>query len=95
MKALRFTPAAIRDLEEIWDYTAANWDEVQAERYIEALEAACRRLSGGTANGRSASTRIPCMKYPCGSHFIYYQEDTISVTVVRVLHRRMDTERHI
>lgn len=95
MKALRFTPAAIGDFEEIWDYTSANWDEVQAERYIETLEAACRSLAGGTAIGRSASTRIPCMKYPCGSHFIYYQEDTTTVTVIRVLHGRMDPERHI
>lgn len=34
---LRLTPCASLDLEEIWLYSAQNWSEAQADRYIDKL----------------------------------------------------------
>ena len=41
----RLSPAARRDLEEIWLYSAEKWSVDQAERYTDALEEAFDRLS--------------------------------------------------
>ena len=34
MTAYRLTPAAQRDLSEIWDFTRDRWGDDQAEKYI-------------------------------------------------------------
>ena len=38
------TPAAKADLREIWLYTAEQWGEQQADRYLQELEECCERL---------------------------------------------------
>jgi toxin ParE1/3/4 len=35
------TRAAVRDLDQIWDYTAETWSVKQAESYAGDLKAAC------------------------------------------------------
>ena len=40
MAELRLSPAAERDLEGIWRYTAERWGVAQAEHYIDLLYAA-------------------------------------------------------
>lgn len=42
MKAFVLSPAAERDLDDIWDYTVTRWGEVQAERYILSIEVPLR-----------------------------------------------------
>ena len=37
MAEYRLSPAAERDLEEIWKYTRKEWGLEQAERYIDLL----------------------------------------------------------
>jgi len=37
MADFRVTPAALRDLEEIWLYTRRKWNAGQADRYIDDL----------------------------------------------------------
>jgi plasmid stabilization system protein ParE len=43
---------ARRDLVDIGEYTAARWNDAQAERYLSALYATCQRLADGLAVGR-------------------------------------------
>ncbi|MEO8713847.1 MAG: type II toxin-antitoxin system RelE/ParE family toxin [Acetobacteraceae bacterium] len=44
--------AAQADLSEIWDYSARNWGEEQADRYILAIRDACAALADGSRPGR-------------------------------------------
>jgi toxin ParE1/3/4 len=34
-------------------------------------------------------------KYPVGSHILFYRVTKAAIVVVRILHQRMDVERHI
>jgi len=42
-----FSPAAIADLEGIWDYTAEQWGLDQADLYIDSIRDACIGLANG------------------------------------------------
>jgi toxin ParE1/3/4 len=86
------SPAAIRDIDEIWDYTADTWNERQANAYVSKIRDACHSLADGRSQGRSIGTVRPgYWKLPVGSHFLVYRLVQGNVIdVVRVLHNRMD-----
>jgi toxin ParE1/3/4 len=92
----RLSPAADRDLEEIWLYTARQWSVEQAERYQDQLAAAFVGLTAGTKKGRSvAVSRKDYLKYAVASHVIYFREARSEIIIIRVLHGHMDAKRHL
>lgn len=95
MKRLVFSPAAVADLDHIWDYTAEKWSVEQADNYVEDIWTACRALADGLKTGRPVEVRAGYRKYRTGSHLVFYREDSRRLEVVRILHSRMDTERHL
>lgn len=90
------SPAARADLEEIWDYTCQRWDDDQAEEYVREIQRAIERVVDNPMIGRACDELRPgCRKHAVGSHTLYYRivgGDVINV--VRVLHQRMDVDRH-
>lgn len=90
------SPAAQADLEQIWDYTDAQWGVDQAEEYLRELQYAIERLAANPRIGRTCDEIRPgYRKLSVGAHTLFYRvtaEDIVDV--VRVLHQRMDTERH-
>jgi plasmid stabilization system protein ParE len=44
MAECRLSPRAQRDLDEVFDYTVAQWGLLQALRYTDLIEAACAGL---------------------------------------------------
>lgn len=42
-----YSPAAIADIDSIWDYTAENWGVEQADRYADDIRDACDELAVG------------------------------------------------
>ena len=96
MTDLIFSPAARNDIEGIYDYTAQNWGVAQAEHYVGALRDTCHGLAAGNQRGRDIGhVRAGYRKKASGSHFIFYQELSSGIEIVRVLHQRMDFERHL
>ena len=51
----RLTPAAQRDLSEIWDFTETRWDGHQAEKYITEVWAAIERIAADPTAGARAT----------------------------------------
>lgn len=95
MTTYRLTPAAQRDLSDIWDYTEEHWDARQAETYTGELRAAIERVAEQPERGSPCDdVRINYRRYPVGSHLIFYIETELGINVVRVLHQRMDPTRH-
>ncbi|MBC3374535.1 type II toxin-antitoxin system RelE/ParE family toxin [Pseudomonas sp. SWRI92] len=45
MAEYRLAPAAERDLEKIWTYTAQHWGVGQANRYIDIISTAFHELT--------------------------------------------------
>jgi toxin ParE1/3/4 len=91
------TPRARRDLSEIWDYSAVQWGTAQADRYIRLIASACDALATGRATGRSAEAiRAGYFRQIVGSHVLFYRaRKRGGIEVVRILHQRMDLERHL
>ncbi|WP_145751213.1 type II toxin-antitoxin system RelE/ParE family toxin [Nitrospirillum amazonense] len=92
----RLRPAAVRDLEAIWDYTESRWGVGQAETYLRQLWHHLRMLAAQPDLGRSCDEVRPgYYKYPAGSHLLFYRTTAAGIEVVRVLHERMDVKRHL
>ena len=91
------SPAARADLEQIWDYTCQRWDHDQAEEYVREIQRAIERVVDNPMIGRSCDEVRPgYRKHTVGSHTLYYRIASVDVIdVVRILHQRMDVDRHL
>ncbi|WP_395065465.1 type II toxin-antitoxin system RelE/ParE family toxin [Paraburkholderia silvatlantica] len=91
MRAYVLSPAAERDLDDIWDYTVAKWGEAQAERYILNIESTVAGLVDGTQPSLSAEdVRKGYRKALVGMHVVFFRESTAVIDVIRILHQQMD-----
>lgn len=94
MKDLAFSPAALADMDGIWDYSALHWGPDQADAYVDDIVAACHELASGQKTGRPA-IRQGYLKYLIGAHMLYFQDRGDRLEVIRILHGRQDVERHL
>ena len=83
-------------MEAIWLYTLEEWGLEQANRYTDELTAAFARLA------TSPQLATPCdhirkgyRRSRVGRHAIYFGIADYGIAVIRVLHGRMDTPRHL
>lgn len=96
MAEFRLTPAAERDLENIWGYTRQQWGINQADRYAESLEQAFADLAQAPKIAMSCDHIL--RGYRCQRverHKIYFLVTAYGISIVRVLHDRMDAARHL
>jgi toxin ParE1/3/4 len=90
------SPRAQADVDEIWNYTAGRWGIEQAELYTRQLGNAVQSIAQDPERGRSCDeVREGYRRYPSGSHVVFYRVKAREVVVVRILHRRMDFDRHL
>lgn len=97
MSGFVLSPLARSDLSGIWDYTAHHWGNDQADRYVRQIVAICDDLAAGRKQGRSVDAiRAGYLKCAAGSHVLFYRiGEGRRIEVMRILHRRMDVERHL
>jgi toxin ParE1/3/4 len=95
-KQLVFSAPALRDIDEIYNYTRERWGSEQADRYILALREYCESLGDHTRRGRMIKSRkqgYAALAFQ--SHFIIYIESADALTIARILHRRMNIAAHL
>lgn len=96
MTAYRLSPAAQSDVADIWNYTAEKWGIDQAEAYVRRVKRAVQAIAADYQLGRACEEiRSGYWKYLVGSHVLFYRIDLDGIDVVRILHSRMDFERHL
>jgi toxin ParE1/3/4 len=89
-------PVARRDVRSILLYTGQRWGCAQRDAYREALDQAFMTLSVNPLVGRSRDEIAPNLRsYNIQHHVIYCRVTTQTVTVLRVLHGKMDATRHV
>ena len=96
-KKFRLSNRASQDLAGIWRYTLDNWSREQANNYVNGLMNACKNVADNPQGlGRPyAHIREGYWKYQWSSHVIFFKIDNDStISVVRILHERMDFDRH-
>ena len=90
------SPRAQADLDKIWDYSAEAWGDDRTERYIHEVWQAIKSVAKNPRHGSSCDDiRTGYFKYAIGSHFLFYRLIPDGIDVVRILHQRMDFERHL
>ena len=90
---LVFSAFAQNDLDGILAYTLARWGDAQLEKYAGVLDEAFKRIETAPQSGRVAFG--PYLKLYAGEHVVFYRVDGYAVTIIRILHRRMDSTRHL
>jgi toxin ParE1/3/4 len=91
----RLSPQAQADLNEIWDFSAAQWGEPQADAYILFIRRRLEQIGSGTAPVRSArAIERGIMKCPAQSHMIYFRRNG-HIDVIRILHQSMDAPKRL
>jgi len=89
-------PAAEADLASIWDYTVETWGIAQAQRYLGNIEQAFADLCDDRNRGRLFSElKGEFWRYRSGSHIILFERTGQGISVLRVLHNRMDIPSHL
>ena len=94
-RPFRLAPAAKSDLRKIWRYTARRWSLEQAETYQDQLYAAFEGLATETKKNGKVDVRPGYLKYPAGSHIVYFRDRGDRIEIIRILHGRMDAQRHL
>ena len=83
------------DLIEIWLYTYNRWGEVQADRYFNELDKGIRGLGRNPELGqRCDAIREGYRSLRIHRHVVYYTVTPSVIHIIRVLHERMDPDRH-
>ena len=96
MKGYVLSPRAQKDIDDIWEYTVEHWNVRQAEIYLRQIQRAVETVAVAPNIARScADIRPGYWKYPAGSHVLFFRITDQGINVVRVLHSRMDFERHL
>lgn len=92
----KFTHDAEEDLREIVEYSLASWGGPQTIRYIEGLESLAERLAANPKIGINRSALLEgVLSFSYQSHTLFYLEEPFGITILRVLHQRMDVQRHL
>jgi toxin ParE1/3/4 len=96
MLSIRLSPLARADLDGIWNYTAAQWDEAQAQAYVLGLDASMKLLAANPGLGRAIDDiREGYFKFPSASHILIYRLMPSAIDFIRILHKSSDVERHV
>jgi toxin ParE1/3/4 len=90
------SPGAEQDLDEIWDFTKGRWGREQANRYVLQIRRAIETIAADPRHGdRYDDVNGGLMKYPAGSHVVFYKVVPAGIDIVPVLHGSMDFKRHL
>lgn len=90
MTRYALSPAARRDITDIWLYTADRWGVDQADDYVAQIEEDLRKVAVGL---RIAQPIDELWKIRSGHHLcVFAKEDEGLVWVIRILHERMDVK---
>ena len=87
-RGVRQSRDALRDLDDIWDYIAA--DNVNAaDRFVDLITEKFHSLARNPSIGQPRPDLQPDLRcFPVRKYVIYYREISDGIEVVRVLHGR-------
>lgn len=97
MGTFRLTHQAHEDFEKIGLYTLESWGEDQAVLYLTKLDETFSALAHSSAMGKARNDLLPgLLSCPCSQHAIFFRRHAQgNVDILRILHQRMDFERHL
>jgi toxin ParE1/3/4 len=97
MAKYRITNKAIKDLEDIWNYTVESWSEKQADLYYEMLIDGFQYIADNPACGKNyVDIAANLYGFIANKHIIFYSVISQNeIEIIRILHGRMDLKNRI
>jgi toxin ParE1/3/4 len=96
MPRFYLTNAAKADLKEIGRYTRQEWGVAQRDKYLGMLDGCFHSIALAPLCGLACDDiREGYRKRSAGSHVVFFRQVGDLIEIVRVLHSRMEPERHI
>jgi toxin ParE1/3/4 len=95
---LRIVQSALaeQDLVDIWVFTAEQWSFEQADSYLEVLVAGFERLTEHPQLGIARDDlRTGYRALTINQHIAFYTVVSDDIQIIRVLHKSVDTPRHL
>jgi toxin ParE1/3/4 len=91
------TYSALKDLNEIWNYTCETWSEQQADVYYNLIIVTCQKLAANPLLGKKyEKVNRELFSYKAGEHLIFFRIiNKTEIEVIRLLHNRMDLKSHL
>jgi toxin ParE1/3/4 len=90
------SPRAREDISGIATYTFETWGEPQMARYVDGLHARFKEVARFPHLGRPRDELAPGYRSIVqGSHVVFYRTTDRDLIIVRILHGRMDPDRHL
>ena len=87
----RLTPRALKDLDDIADFTIETWGIGQLETYLRQLSDRFEWLAENPLPGRVRDDIHPGYRsFPEGSHVVFYVIQGEHVDVIGIPHKSMD-----
>ncbi|RUA34851.1 MAG: type II toxin-antitoxin system RelE/ParE family toxin [Bacteroidetes bacterium] len=97
MAEYKLTNKAVVDLNEIWEYTADEWSEEQADKYYEMLLNRCQYIADNPDLGKNydgITTDLFGLK--ASRHIIFYRKiNALPIEIIRILYGRMDLKNRL
>ncbi len=96
MRRIEFTPRARRHIEDIWSHSLEWFCVEKAEAYLRDIQRAAETVAEDPLRGRPCDDiRVGYRKFSVGAHVLFFKASKSRIVVVRILHQRMDFERHL
>ena len=96
MAELILSRLADQDLGDIYIYSFQQFGQQQAERYTRDIHSRFELLADFPGMGLPARIgESSCLKFPTGSHVIYYKRTERGIFIARILHAMQDPNRQI
>jgi toxin ParE1/3/4 len=96
MGTFELSEAADRDLTEIYIYSYRTFGRDTADAYLLSLEECFQKLAAFPGLGRGIEhIRAGYFRFEHASHTVFFLKLGTGIRIVRVLHERMDPERHL
>jgi toxin ParE1/3/4 len=88
-----WSSAATQDVDDLWDYYAVNASLEIADRIVEEVEAAARRVALHPFHGRLRDEIVPGLRsVRSPAYIVFYRLVPGGIEIVRVLHERRDLD---
>ena len=96
MSRVYYTRDAERDLDDIAEYTVAQWGKGQCAAYLDLLELTCEVIiAQNAAHARAVPERPTLLRWRCERHVVYFRRVRGGIEIVRILHERMLPLSHL
>jgi len=93
MKTYSFTDEAVSDLEGIVEHSLNAWGQNQTQLYISELEQLCENLAETPFMGQPCNELFTGLRlFHFRSHTLYYTLSAEGICIVRILHKKMNTD---